>query len=206
MAHIPDGVLSGSVLAAGAIVSAGLMTIALRRLDFEQIPQAAVLSASFFVASLIHIPMGATSAHLLLNGLMGLLLGWTAVPAILVALLLQAAFFGYGGIVVLGVNSMNLVVPALICAYGLRPLLRRGGAFTWFRVGAAAGFAGVFLTGLMVTASLLLSGDAFAPAARLVLFMFLPLALLEGMVTGTVMAFIGKVAPEYLTVPHSHDV
>ena len=37
--------------------------------------------------------------HLVLNGLMGLLLGWLAVPAILVALFLQALLFQFGGFV-----------------------------------------------------------------------------------------------------------
>jgi cobalt/nickel transport system permease protein len=39
------------------------------------------------VASLIHVPIGPSNAHLILNGLVGLLLGWGAFPAILVALI-----------------------------------------------------------------------------------------------------------------------
>ena len=123
MAHIPDGVLSPPVLVGGALVSVGLLAVALRRLDYEHLPQAAVLSAAFFVSSLINIPLGPGSVHLLLNGLMGLLLGWTAVPALFVALLLQAAFFGFGGVVVIGVNTANIALPALVCALTLRPLL-----------------------------------------------------------------------------------
>ncbi|MEJ2426877.1 MAG: energy-coupling factor ABC transporter permease, partial [Candidatus Thiodiazotropha sp.] len=88
MAHIPDGVLSAPVLISGAIASTGLIAIALRRLDYERIPQAAMLSSAFFVSSLISVPVGPSSVHLLLNGLMGMVLGWAAVPAILVALLL----------------------------------------------------------------------------------------------------------------------
>jgi len=71
MAHIPDGVLSAPVLLTGAAASAGLLAIALRRLDWEALPQAAVLAAAFFVSSLISIPLGPSSVHLLLNGLMG---------------------------------------------------------------------------------------------------------------------------------------
>ena len=96
MAHIPDGVLSAPVLITGAVVTVGALAVALRRLDYERIPQAAVLSAAFFVASLVSVPVGPSSVHLLLNGLMGLVLGWAAVPAILVALVLQAVFFGFG--------------------------------------------------------------------------------------------------------------
>ena len=102
LAHIPDGVLTAPVLIAGTLASAGLVAVALRRLDYDRLPQAAVLAAGFFVSSLIQVPFGVTSVHLLLNGLMGLLLGWTAVPALLVALTLQTVFFGYGGALVLG--------------------------------------------------------------------------------------------------------
>lgn len=33
------------------------------------------MTAAFFVASLIHVPIGPTSVHLLLNGLLGVVVG-----------------------------------------------------------------------------------------------------------------------------------
>ena len=198
MAHSPDGVLSAPVLVTGAAVSAGLLAIALRRLDWDALPQAAVLAAAFFVSSLISIPLGPSSAHLLLNGLMGLLLGWTAVPALLVALLLQAAFFGYGGVVVLGVNTLNIALPALVCALLLRPLLPGASGQSALAIGAAAGALGVLLTALLVALSLGLSGEPFLPAAKAVVLIYVPLALVEALVTGTVVRFLQRVAPELL--------
>jgi len=198
MAHIPDGVLSAPVLITGAVVSSGLLVLALRRLDYERLPQAAAFSAAFFVASLIRIPLGPSSVHLLLNGLMGLVLGWTAAPALLVALVLQAAFFGFGGVVVLGVNTMNMAVPALLCALTLRPLLRRAPPRAIFWTGAAAGGAGVLLTAALVALSLGLSGEPFIPAAKAISILYLPLAAVEALITGTVIAFIYRVAPEFL--------
>jgi cobalt/nickel transport system permease protein len=220
MAHIPDGVLSAPVLVTGALVSSGLIGLALHRLREADLPQAAVLSAAFFVSSLISVPLGPTSVHLLLNGLMGLLLGWAAMPAIFVALLLQAIFFGFGGLVVLGVNTMNLALPALVVGWLLRPLLRRmlmsapsaapGGAESEadvvsarqqrvaFVVGTGAGLLGVALTGLMLSGSLLLSGEPFAPAARIIAVTFVPLALVEGLLSGIVVAFLLRVEPGLL--------
>jgi cobalt/nickel transport system permease protein len=198
MAHIPDGVLSAPVLATGALVSAGLLAVALRRLDYEHLPQAAVLSAVFFVSSLINIPLGPGSVHLLLNGLMGLLLGWTAIPALLVALVLQAAFFGFGGVLVLGVNTMNMALPALACALVLRPLMPRVPARRIFWVGAGAGLLGVLLTAALVALSLGLSGEAFLPAARVLVLAYVPLALLEALIAGTVVAFLRRVDPGLL--------
>ncbi|MCV6597055.1 MAG: cobalt transporter CbiM, partial [Mangrovicoccus sp.] len=102
--HIVDGALSNPVVIGGAIAAAGGIAMGLRSLDLDRIPTAGVLSAAFFVASLIHVPIGPSSVHLILNGLAGLLLGWAAFPALFVGLLLQAVFFGFGGLTVLGIN------------------------------------------------------------------------------------------------------
>lgn len=223
MAHIPDGVLAAPVLVTGALVSTGLIAAALRRLREEDLPQAAVLAAAFFVASLVSIPVGPSSVHLLLNGLMGLVLGWAAVPAIVVALALQAVFFGYGGLLVLGVNTMNLALPALACGMLLRPLLKGIAARASraeqayeeppartprraFLVGFGAGALGVLLTAVMVTGSLLLSGKAFAPAAQVVMVAFVPLALIEGMLSAVVVAFLFRVEPSLLALEGNGDV
>lgn len=198
MAHIPDGVLATPVLLGGALASAALVGLALRRLDYDQLPQAAVLAAAFFVSSLISVPLGPSSVHLLLNGLMGLLLGWTAVPALLVALTLQLAFFGHGGLAALGVNTFNMALPALVCGLLLRPHLAAAGPQRVFWIGAVAGGMGVILTGLLVALSLALSDTAFLPAARVLILTFVPLALVESVVTGSVLSFLRRVDPQLL--------
>lgn len=206
MAHIPEGVLSAPVLSAGALITTALLTVALRRLDDVALPRAAVLASALFVASLISVPLGPTSVHLLLNGLMGLLLGWTAVPAIVVALALQAAFFGFGGPLVLGVNALNLALPALMCAGGVRlvrPYLRPA---HWPVVGFSAGVLGVMLTGVLVAATLAASGEPFRPAAQVLLLTYPPLALVEGLITATIIGFLQRVAPDMLALGQmQHD-
>jgi cobalt/nickel transport system permease protein len=57
---------------------------------------------------------------------------------------------------------------------------------------------GVLLTAFMVSLSIAFSQDAFLPAARLILIIYLPLAIVESAVTGTVVAFVWRVAPELL--------
>ena len=113
--HISEGVLSGPVLVSGIVLAAGGTAVGLKKLDYDRIPQAGILAAAFFVASLIHVPIGPSNVHLVLNGIVGLLLGWGAFPAILVALILQAIFFQYGGITTLGVNTVIMAVPAVFC-------------------------------------------------------------------------------------------
>jgi cobalt/nickel transport system permease protein len=198
IAHIPDGVLSAPVLIAGGVATAGALTIATRRLDFDRIPQAALLAAALFVASLVSVPVGPSAVHLMLNGLMGLVLGWAAVPAIVVALVMQAVFFGFGGLVALGVNAFNIGVPALVCAAILGPSLRRCGARGSAVVGAAAGVLGVGLTGVLVALSLALSGEGLVPAAKVIVVTYLPLMAIEGAVTGASVGFVRRVAPELL--------
>lgn len=185
------------MLLTGAVVTASALVVALRRLEYEQIPRAAVLSAAFFVSSLITVPVGPSSVHLVLNGLMGLVLGWAAVPAILVALVLQAAFFGFGGLLVLGVNTMNIALPALLCSALFGAFLGRYRA-NGFVIGALAGMLGITLTGLMVALSLGLSDPAYSVAAKVILATYAPLLLVEAVVTGAIVGFLWRVAPELL--------
>ena len=70
--HISEGILSAQVLVSGAALTTVGTAIGLRKLDYDRIPQVAVLSAAFFVTSLVHIPIGPASVHLILNGLMGI--------------------------------------------------------------------------------------------------------------------------------------
>ncbi|WP_197481456.1 energy-coupling factor ABC transporter permease, partial [Oleiphilus sp. HI0086] len=67
--HIVDGALAAPVLAAGVVLSVVGVAIGLKKLDYDHLPQVGVLSAAFFVASYIHLPLGFSSVHLILNGL-----------------------------------------------------------------------------------------------------------------------------------------
>src|SRR6516225_7841330 len=111
--HISDGVLSAPWLAAGFLVAGLLALAASYRVRDEEIPRIALLSAAFFVASLMHLRLGPTSVHLLLNGLVGVVLGRRAPLAILIGLGLQAALLGHGGFSTIGINACVLTLPAL---------------------------------------------------------------------------------------------
>ncbi|MBW1888008.1 MAG: cobalt transporter CbiM, partial [Deltaproteobacteria bacterium] len=113
--HISEGILSTPVLISGAVLATAGTAVGLKKLDYERIPHVAILSAAFFVASLIHVPIGPSSVHLILNGLMGLFLGWVVFPAILIGLILQAILFQFGGLTTLGVNTILMGLPAFIC-------------------------------------------------------------------------------------------
>lgn len=198
--HISEGILSTPVLAAGAILTIGGVALGLKKMDYEKIPEVAVLSSAFFVASLIHVPLGPTSVHLVLNGLVGVLLGWMAFPSILVALALQALLFQFGGFTVLGVNTFNMAAPAVVSYYFFNLLVRRGNRAITAVAAFLAGALGVGGSTLLVALSLVTTGEEFLSVARLVFLAHLPVMLIEGIITAFCILFIKKVKPEILEV------
>ena len=199
--HIVDGALTSPVLIGGALLAAGGVAMGLKQLEPERLPQAALLSATFFVASLIHVPVGPASVHLVLSGLMGLLLGWTAFPVILVALLLQAVFFGYGGITVLGVNTLNMALPAVLCGALFRPLLARSESRAAALWAALAGALAIGLDAAMVGLSLALSGREFWLAAELTFAAHIPVMVVEAFLTAAAVVLVHRVRPELFRAP-----
>ncbi|KAF0220946.1 MAG: hypothetical protein FD176_3273 [Rhodospirillaceae bacterium] len=198
MAHIPDGIVSTPVLLAGAVVAAGGIGLGLRRLTPERLPKVAVLSALFFVASLVHFPVGLTSVHLMLGGLAGLLLGWAAFPAIAVGLILQAVLFGFGGLLVLGVNIANIALPAVLLGLAGRGLLARPALAHPAFAGVVAGGGAVAGTALMVALSLALSGREFQVGAQALAITYVPLMVVEAVFTAALLGLLVKVKPEAL--------
>lgn len=193
MAHIPDGVAAIPVLVAGAGLSLGGMALGLRQLTPERLPKAAMLSALFFVASLVHFPVGISSVHLLMGGLAGILLGWAAFPAIAVGLVLQAALFGFGGLVVLGVNLANIALPAVLAGLLGRRLLGRPAL-----AGAVAAGGAVAGTAAMVALSLALSGREFLVAGQALAMTYVPLMAVEAVATAAMVGLLAKVKPDAL--------
>lgn len=196
MAHIPDGILSAPVLIGGALVAAGGVAVALRRMDDRAIVRVAILSAVFFTVSLVSVPLGPTSVHLMLSGLMGLMLGWGAFVAVLVGLVLQVLLFGIGGLTTLGVNTVNIALPGIVLGLLLGPALRRGTARPLL-AGVAGGLS-VLATGAMVATSLWLSASDYVPVARVLWLTYLPLAGVEAVVTAVVVGFLARVEPAAL--------
>ncbi|NIY74446.1 cobalt transporter CbiM [Thalassospira sp. HF15] len=196
--HIVDGALAPEVLIGGGVLAVAGLGLGLRKLPIDKIPATGVLSATFFVASLIHVPVGPSSVHLIMSGLAGLVLGWTAFPALFVGLLLQAIFFGFGGLTVLGVNTVNIALPAVLAGLLFRGMVSRSSPVTAAVLGGVAGAFSIALTTLFVAISLALSGDAFIPAAKLVFFAHIPIMVVEGLVSAAAVYLIAKVKPALL--------
>ena len=196
--HISEGVLSAPVLITGATLAAAGTVVGLRRLDYDHIAGAGLMASAFFVASLIHIPLGPSSVHLILNGLVGLLLGWAAFPAILVALTLQAVFFQFGGLTSLGANTLIMALPAVAAAAAVRKLIGRGKKWT-LAAGFACGFLSVLGASLVAALALALSSEGFWAVAYLLVAAHLPVMIIEGIITAFCLAFLVKVQPDLIS-------
>jgi cobalt uptake substrate-specific transmembrane region len=191
--HISEGVLSAPVLLAGWAVTAPAVAAILWRVRQSEIPRIACFSALFFVASFVHLPVGVSSMHLMLSGLVGAFLGSRAILAIFVALFLQGVFFGFGGLSVLGVNTAVIGFPAVLgglfaAAAKAQELKVRTQKIYLF----LAGFVPIVCSMLLLDLVLFISGREFFAIATLISLEGAILAVLEGIITLFALSFITK--------------
>jgi cobalt/nickel transport system permease protein len=100
------------------------------------------LGASFsFIVMMFNIPVpDGTSAHAVAGTLTAILLGpWAALIAVSVALIIQALFFGDGGVLALGANCFNMALALPFVGYAVYKLLSRNMTLTNPRRAVAAG-------------------------------------------------------------------
>ena len=216
--HIPDGILPAAVSVAGYATTGAATWYSLRKINQrenpqESIPQASLLTAAFFVASWIHIPVPPTSVHLVLNGLLGAVLGYYAFPAILIGLFFQAVMFQHGGLTTLGVNATMMGVPALLAylIFRLHNIVGRRSdpddrsSRVWTGVfGFLAGAGGLGISALialiLLTTTIPAHLDVEAERASIYALTaaHVPLMALEGVFTALVALFLQRVRPELL--------
>ena len=196
--HLADGVLSTPVIIATYGASIGALAISAKGIEEEDISKISLMSATFFAASLISIPVPPTSVHPLLCGLIGIILGKRAALAFFPALLLQALLFKHGGITSLGANTTMLFIPAYI-SYLLynklpikKPLIRAG------LVGAAS----VIMTVIILIILLALTDQRFAQGdfsvVKIAMVGHLPILIGESIITGFAVQFIEKNKPNWI--------
>ncbi|HEC57058.1 MAG TPA: cobalt transporter CbiM [Candidatus Syntrophoarchaeum butanivorans] len=112
--HIPDGYLGPLTCAVMFIVMLPIWYLAFRsaeeKLGAKEVPMLAVLSAVSFLVMMFNWPVpDGTTAHMVGGTLIAIILGpWAAVIGVTVALVIQAFFFGDGGILALGANCFNM--------------------------------------------------------------------------------------------------
>jgi cobalt/nickel transport system permease protein len=146
--HIPDGYLSPVTSAIMLLLVLPFWVIGIRRLretmSARNIPLIALMAAFSFVIMMFNVPLpGGTSGHAVGATLAAILLGpEVATIAVSIALVIQAVFFGDGGILAIGANCFNMAVIVPYVGYAVYQLFSRGQP-----IGSKRRLAGAFLGG-----------------------------------------------------------
>jgi cobalt/nickel transport system permease protein len=155
--HIPDGYLSPQTCAAAAVVALPLWWQSARSVrrvvKNRYVPMLALGAAFSFVIMMFNVPVpNGTTAHAVGAALIAVLLGpWAACIAVSIALLIQALFFGDGGVLAFPVNALNMAILMPFVAYGTYKLLAGNSALTSGRrvwSAAVGGYLGINAAGL----------------------------------------------------------
>ncbi|MFV0438161.1 MAG: cobalt transporter CbiM [Desulfopila sp.] len=197
--HISDGVLPTSVnLAAYAATFIGAAW-SLRQVNNDDLPKIAVVTSAFFVASLIHIPFGPTSVHLILPGIVGALLGPVSFLSITLGLFLQSILFQFGGLTALGANALMMGLPAFFCGW-LFQRIRGKTVLSHSIAGVICGGLGTALAATLLACLLTTAGEDFLGVAKIALAAHIPVIIIEAAVSAFTISFIFRVKPELLDV------
>ena len=214
MVHISDGILAPWIWGFGWVITAAILAYTLRKMKIDDVPKISVITAAVFVASLIHFQAGPTSVHLILSGFAGVTLGILAYPCIFIAVVMQAFLFQHGGVTTIGINTVNMGVPALmaflIFKAGIKlnigigkNIIILGTISRGTILGIAGGIAGgtaVALAVLLLAVELLVTGEEFTEVTTFVVAAHIPVILVEAIFTGVIAGFFAIVKPEMLSI------
>ncbi len=190
--HIADGIIDARIAIAANAVSVAAIYVSGRKATIEEIPKMGITGAALFVASLIHIPFAGTSVHPGLYGIAGIILGKRAFPVIFTVLLFQSMIFQHGGLLSVGINSLNMGVGAYAAW-----LIWRQQVLPEYLRAAFAGFVGIVVPVLLMATEFQLSGYG-----RGILYLFsvyLVVAFVEGGITLSVVKFFRKIKSDIIT-------
>ncbi len=145
--HIPDGYLSPTTCAVLTAAMVPLWAVASKRaqrvVKSRYAPLMAVGAAYSFLVMMFNLPIpDGTTAHGVGAVLIAILLGrWAAVISVSVALLIQALFFGDGGLLAFGANAFNMAVVMPFVGYAVYRVLTTNTSLTSSRRALSAGIA-----------------------------------------------------------------
>jgi cobalt/nickel transport system permease protein len=152
------------------------------------------------------MPIG--SVHLVLNGLLGAVLGYYAFPAILIGLFFQGIMFGHGGMTTLGINAIIMGIPAIFAyqIFQLRHILGNKirdnlsmKIFGFIAGATAIGVSSLIFFSLIITN--IPSGFNVSLEQKAIyglMISHIPLMGIEGILTAMIISFMHRVMPELL--------
>ncbi|MEI6291142.1 MAG: energy-coupling factor ABC transporter permease, partial [Chloroflexota bacterium] len=123
--HIPDGYLSPLSSLVMFLLVLPFWLIGARKIresmNARSVPLIALLAAFSFVIMMFNVPLpGGTTGHATGAALAAIILGpEAAVVAVSIALIIQAFFFGDGGVLAIGANCFNMAVVIPYVSYAV---------------------------------------------------------------------------------------
>lgn len=222
--HIPDGYLSPATSIVMFILVLPFWAMGVKKmrqkLSAKTIPLVALFAAFTFVIMMFNVPLpGGTTGHAVGGALAAIILGpEIATISISIALIIQAIFFGDGGILAIGANCFNMAVVLPYVAYAIyhwitqnqplnsKPRIWGAGLGGWVGLTIAAFFAAVEF-GIQPAIAHTASGTplyAPYPLSVSIPAMVIPHALvasvIEGVVTALIIAYLIKTNQSALAI------
>ncbi len=168
--HAPDGYVSVPIAVGMWLVTAAILTLAVRHtnrhLDERAVPLLGVMAAFIFAAQMFNFPVAAgTSGHLLGGVLAAVLLGpWAATLVMTAVVAVQALLFQDGGLLIMGANIFNMGIVGTLGGYWLyRALCGLVGGEERGRLPAAGVAAWASVVAGSVAMALQLGGSGVVP-------------------------------------------
>lgn len=161
--HIPDGFITIPICIVLYIIAFIFLYLSAKwcreNLDEKYLPLLAVLAAGIFAIMSFNLPVPfGSSGHLLGAALVAIIFcsPYAAIIVLAVVLLIQALFFGDGGITALGANIINMgVVGGFVGYYGFKALKDTIGKYPSIFI---ASWAACFIAALVAAIEMALSG------------------------------------------------
>ncbi|AHF10978.1 MULTISPECIES: energy-coupling factor ABC transporter permease [Dehalobacter] len=209
--HMADALISPVIGGTMWVATAGVAAYSIKKIqdDMEEkkVPLMGVMGAFVFAAQMINfsIPGTGSSGHLggglILAAMLGPYAGFLAMASIL---LIQALFFGDGGLLAYGCNVFNLGFYTCFIAYPLisKWFIKKGISAKRIMAGSMiAAVVGLQLGAFSVVLETFFSGKTELPFSTFVLMMqpiHLAIGIVEGLVTAAVLTFVWKARPELI--------
>ncbi|MFX0079810.1 MAG: energy-coupling factor ABC transporter permease [Candidatus Hermodarchaeota archaeon] len=211
--HIPDGFLTIIISAIMWVITIFLLAFSFWRLrkdfDEKQIPLMATLTAMFFAAQMVNYPIiGGTTAHLLGGPILAITLGpYAALVSMTVILVIQAFFFGDGGILTLGANIVNMGVIGVFIPWIVFSIIHRlkpgrtGMIFGSFTAALLGDLAAAISAATMLGLSFPVFPYSFAIALLVMGIHHSLIGVVEGIASAVILLVISGVRPDLLNLP-----
>lgn len=209
--HMADALVSPVVgvtmMAASGGIGANSIKKIQNEMDEKKIPLMGVMGAFVFAAQMINfaVPGTGSSGHIGGGMLLAIILGpYAGFLTMASILLIQALFFGDGGLLAYGCNVFNLGFYTCFIAYPFiyKWFTRKGvTSKRIFGASMSSTLIGLQLGAFSVVLETLLSGKTELPFGTFVLLMqpiHLAIGVVEGFITAAVVTFVWRARPEII--------